>query len=144
MMWGHSGIRERDKERIDHTLREANPLVKQDTENMRVLKTPDGEDVVVSINSDVCLYKVPMNPPFTERGYTAGNDIYAHKAQSGAIYYYTHSWSLKQPAGYSLLTADEVRNRLINLAGLSGWSRLNSDEMKTAERYFPGIFDEAA
>jgi len=111
---------------------------------MRVLKTPDGEAVVVSINSDVCLYKAPMNPPFTERGYTAGNDIYAHKARSGAIYYYTYSWSVWQPAGYSLLTVDEVRDRLIDLAGLSGWSRLNSDEMKIAEHYFPGIFDEDA
>ena len=99
---------------------------------MRVLKTPDGEAVVVSINSDVCLYKAPMNPPLTEREHTAGNDIYAHKAQSGTIYYYTYSWSIRQPAEYSLLTADEVRDRLIELAGLSGWSRLNSDEMKTS------------
>ncbi|MCX6690523.1 MAG: hypothetical protein NTW33_00380 [Methanoregula sp.] len=107
---------------------------------MRVLKTPDGEDVVVSINSDVCLYKAPTNSPFTERRDTVGNDIYAHKARSGAIYFYIYSWSTRQPAGYSLLTADEVRDRLINLASLSGWSRLNSNEMKTAERYFPGIF----
>ena len=54
---------------------------------MRVLQTSDGEEVVVSITSDVCLYKALMNSPFTECGYTAGNDMYTHKAQSGGVYY---------------------------------------------------------
>ena len=108
---------------------------------MRVLQTPDGEEVVISINSDVCLYKAPMNRPLTELGCTFGFDIYTHKAQSGGIYYYTYSMPTKHSAEYSFLTADEVRDRLIELAGLSGWSRLNSDEMEKAEHYFPGIFD---
>ena len=100
---------------------------------MRVLKTPDGDEVVVSINSDVRLYEDPVR--------LAGIDIYAHKTRSGTMYYYTHSWSKVQPAEYSLLTADDVRNRLIDLATLSGEGRLTDNEMKTAEHYFSGIFD---
>ena len=35
----------------------------------------------------------------------------------------------------------EAHDRLIELAELSGWSRLNSDEIKTVEHYFPCILD---
>jgi hypothetical protein len=60
----------------------------------------------------------------------------------GGLLRYLLVWSIRRSAEYSFLTADGVRDRLIEIAGLSGWSHLNEDEMKTAEHYFPGIFDE--
>lgn len=102
-------------------------------QNLRVLKTPDGEDVVVSINSDVCLYRSPVS--------MNGIDIYAHRAPSGTMYYYAYAWSTLHQAAYSIITPVEVQNHLTGLARLSGVGRLNDDERETAERYFPGIFD---
>lgn len=99
---------------------------------MTVLKTPDDVNIVVSTDSDVRLYRAP--------GGQFGIDIYAHKAQPGTIYYYTHSWSVIHPAGYSLVTPKEARDRLTHLAGLPGDGRLDDEEKKTAKRYFPRIF----
>ena len=107
---------------------------------MTTLQTPDGENVVVSTDSDVSLYKAPRYPANTgNRHATAGTDIYAHKARSGSWYYYTYSWSMWRSAGYSLITPTDVQDRLIGLAGLSGFGRMNDNEMKNAEQYVPGI-----
>lgn len=100
---------------------------------MTILKTPHGEKIVVNINNDVRLYWAPMG--------SAGIDIYAHNARSGVVYYYTYTWSVLQSAGYSLLTPDEVRERLVRLADLPGDGRLKSNEIKIAKQYFPGIFE---
>lgn len=100
---------------------------------MPVLIKHDGEKIYVSIyRGDVRLYEAPPRP--------SGIDIYAHKSQSGTIYYYTCSWSLAGSSRYSLIAPDEVQDRLIDLAGLPGDDRLTDDEMKTADQYFPGIF----
>lgn len=100
---------------------------------MAALKTPQGKKIIVDINNDVRLYWAPVG--------SAGIDIYAHNAQSGVEYYYSYTWSVLQSAGYLLLTPDEARERLVQLAGLSEDGRLKSDEIKLAKQYFPGIFD---
>ena len=105
---------------------------------MTILQTPDGENVVVSTDSDVSLYKAPRYPANTKRKHAAGTDIYAHKARSGTWYFYTYSWSMWRSAGYLLITPTDARDRLIGLAGLSGYGRMNDNEMQKAEQYFPG------
>lgn len=107
---------------------------------MTILQTPDGENVVVSTDSDVSLYKAPRKTANTgDRHASTGTDIYAHKGRLGTWYYYTYSWSMWRSAGYSLITLTEVQDRLTGLAGLSGFGRMNDNEMKTAEQYVPDI-----
>lgn len=112
-----------------------------------VLKTPEGKKVVVDISHDNCLYESPHNPPNTGSSYTRGTDLYAHKARSGTMYYYSYSWSMWQgeEAGYQLMTPDEMREALIDAAGYSGPGRMSDGEKEDIEQnYFPGIFDEDA
>ena len=111
-----------------------------------VLKTPEGKKVVVSIKEDNCLYESPNNPPNTGSSYTRGTDLYAHKARSGTMYYYSYSWSMWQgeEASYQLMTPDEMREALIGAAGYSGPGRMSDGEREDILNYFPGIFDEDA
>ena len=105
-----------------------------------VLKTPEGKKVVVDISHDECLFESPHNPPNT------GTDLYAHKARSGTVYFYSHFWSMWQgvEASYDLMTPDEMRNALIVHAGDTGPGAMGEGEIESANLYFPGIFDEDA
>jgi hypothetical protein len=111
-----------------------------------VLKTPEGKRVVTDTSKDIRLYKAPRNPPNTGSKYTSGTDLYAHKARSGVFYYYSYTWSMWQGSEdtYRLMTAEEVKELLIDLAALAGHDRLDDDEIKIAEEHFPGIFEEDA
>ncbi len=99
---------------------------------MTVFKISDGKRIDVSINSDVCLYRAPEG--------MAGIDIYAHKAPSGTMYYYTYAWSTTHPPVYSIITPAEVQDLLIRRASLPVYGRLTDDDVKLAEQHFPGIF----
>lgn len=111
-----------------------------------VLKTPEGKKVVVDTHDDNCLYESPHNPPNTGTRYTRGTDYYAHKARSGAMYYYSYSWSMWQgeESCYQLMTDEEMRDILIEMAGVSGPCRMSDGEREDIVKYFPGIFDEDA
>jgi len=111
-----------------------------------VLKTPEGKKVVVDISHDECLYEAPHNPPNTGSRYTSGLDLYAHKARSGTVYFYSYSWSMWQghEAEFCLMTPDEMKAALIDRAGLAGEGRMGDGEREDIETYFPGIFDEDA
>jgi hypothetical protein len=111
-----------------------------------VLRTPEGKKVVVDMSHDECLYESPHNPPNTGTRYTSGLDLYAHKARSGAMYYYSHSWSMWQghEAEFTLMTDSEIKDMLIAHAGEAGHGEPSQREIDLAEKHFPGIFEETA
>jgi len=111
-----------------------------------VLMTPEGKKVVITRSTDEQLYDAPNNPPNTGTRYTAGTDLYAHKARSGTWYYYTYTWSMWQGTEdeYALITEDEAREFILRKASDAGHGRLSDDERETCEKHFPGIFDEDA
>ncbi len=111
-----------------------------------VLKTPEGKKVVIDISHDDCLYESPHNPPNTGTRYTSGTDLYAHKARSGTVYFYSYSWSMWQgtEAEYFLMTEAEMRGALVEHAGDAGWGSITDNERTRIEQHFPGLFDEDA
>jgi len=112
-----------------------------------VLKTPEGKKIVVDISHDECLYESPHNPPNTGTRYTSGLDLYAHKARSGIVYYYSYSWSMwqGQEEEFRLMTEEEMKSVLIDRAGEGGHGRMSNGEREDIEKnYFPGLFDEDA
>ena len=111
-----------------------------------VLKTPEGKKVVVNLKTDNYLYESPHNPPNTGTRYTSGVDLYAHKARSGTIYYYSYSWSMWEgtEAEFCLMTDEEMKNALIDRASEAGYGRMSDGEREDIETYFPGIFEEDA
>jgi len=114
---------------------------------MIVLRTPEnGKKVVVNTSHDVCLYEAPHNPPNTGTRYTAGTDLYAHKARSGKVYYYSHSWSMWQGSEpeYCLMTDEEMREALVDHASDAGPGSITDTERERIEEYFPGLFVEDA
>jgi len=113
---------------------------------MQVLKTPDGKKVVVNCQTDECLFKAARNPPNTGTAYTSGTDLYRHVSRIGNVYYYTFSWSMWQGSvdSYELITEEQAKLFLLNRMMLTGWSKLDEDEIKRAEELFPGIFKEDA
>ena len=111
-----------------------------------VLKTPEGKKVVVNEMTDPCLYEAPSNPPNTGTRYTSGTDLYAHKARSGNIYFYTHSWSMWQGAEseFSLISKEKMESKLVDLMSECGEAYISDSEEETIDQYFPGIFEEDA
>jgi len=111
-----------------------------------VLMTPEQKRVVVNLSADECLYESPHNLPATGPPFSSGTDLYAHMAQSGAIYYYTYAWSMKKgsKSEFNLLSEEDAKKFLIERAGLAGYEHLISKKDEKFEKYFPGIFDEDA
>ena len=109
-----------------------------------ILRTPEGKKIVIRPREDVCLHDAPHNPPNTGTRYISGTDLYAHKARSGKIYFYTYSWSMWQGSqdNYQLLTDEEAREFILHKAEGTGYEGLNDHDL--AEEYFPHIFDEDA
>jgi len=107
---------------------------------MTVLKTFKGDEIVVNIESDVCFYKTPRNLPNNQYGYTAGTDIYGHKEQSGVMHYYIYDWSTSEDMEneYNRLSNEEVQDYLRDKVTMN---RLSNNEIRIAEEYFSGIFD---
>lgn len=109
-----------------------------------ILKTPEGRKVIVDILHDECLYESPHNSPNTGTRCTSGTDLYIHKARSGTLYYYSHTWSIL-PGNvdeFCLVTADEMKSALIDRA--SGYGDPSQQELDRAENHFPGTFGEDA
>ncbi|WAC05310.1 MAG: hypothetical protein OS112_01390 [Methanoregula sp.] len=111
-----------------------------------VLMTPEQKKVVVNLSADECLYESPHNLPIKGSPSSSRTDLYAHMAQSGAIYYYTHTWSVKEGSKsvFNLLSEEAAKNFLIERAGLAGYEHLISKKDQKFEKYFPGIFEEDA
>ena len=111
-----------------------------------VLKTPEGKRVVIDPSTDTKLYDSPQNPPNTGTAYTRGTDLYAHKARSGNMYFYTYEWSMWQGAeeSYELVDHKTAEEFLIEKAGNTGWDSLTEDEAKTAEEHGFEIYQEDA
>jgi len=110
-----------------------------------ILMTPDGKKVVITPEKDVRLYNAPHNPPNTGTSYTAGIDLYAHKARSGTVYFYTYHWSMWQgtESYYNLVTESQARDFIL---GKASATCLVADGIydSAAEEYFPGLFKENA
>jgi hypothetical protein len=111
-----------------------------------ILRTPEGKIVRVNTETDEKLYEAPRNPPNTGTAYTRGTDLYRHVARSGKAYYYLLHWSMWQgeEPSLELISEEKAKNFLIDKAGASGWAKLTEEEMKRAEKLFPGIFEESA
>jgi hypothetical protein len=111
-----------------------------------LLMTPEGKKVVVDTGTDECLYEAPRNPPNTGTAYTSGTDYYAHRARSGKYYFYSYHWSMWQgeQSHYELLTEEEMKEKILELAGFTYPAEMGGYEKKLAEKHFPGIFEEDA
>lgn len=111
-----------------------------------ILMTPEGKKVMINKKEDVALYESPVNPPNTGTRYTSGTDLYAHKARSGKLYFYEYHWSMWEGTeeSYNLLTEDEAKKFLLEVATMTGYACLSGSEKAMAEEYFPGLFDEDA
>jgi hypothetical protein len=114
---------------------------------MKILKTPENKKIVINPETDIKMYDAPANPPNTGTNYTTGTDLYCHVERSGKRYYYTYRWSMWQGSvsSYKLLTDDEAKEFLLDIAGISNeWVYLSEKEAERAKEHFPGIFDEDA
>lgn len=112
---------------------------------MVVLTTPEGKKVVTD-EKDVCLYSSARNPPNTGTAYTRGKDLYAHRAKSGKLYFYTYSWSMWQGEGhtYRLITEEEAQEFLLSRAELSDWNSISPAEKEKILEIWPDFFEETA
>lgn len=106
----------------------------------------DGARVVCDTKTDPQIYDAPNNPPNTGTRYTRGTDIYAHRAKSGAVFFYARHWSMWQGEQESveLMTADEVREFFA--ARLNGdWhARPAEEEIAQLSEYGIDLFEETA
>jgi hypothetical protein len=100
----------------------------------QLLMTPDGKKVLVDDNQDECIYEDPTGTAYT-------TDLHAHKARSGKVYFYSHSWSMWQGIGesYHLLTEGEAKAFLLERSQIAGHVAVTR-----SEAYFPNLFDEDA
>ena len=111
-----------------------------------VLMTPEQKKVVVNLSADECLYKSPRNLPTAGSLFSSGVDLYAHTAQSGAIYYYTCAWSMLEGAKseFNLITEESAKKFLIERAGLAGFDYLLYKKREKFEKFTPSAFEEDA
>ena len=112
-----------------------------------LLMTPDGKKVKIDMQKDFNLYDAPHNPPNTGTSYTAGTDLYAHKARSGNMYYYTYYWSMWQGAESELHLIDEDDAKDFILERISsGGDYISSgvDEIACQRLWGDDFFDEDA
>lgn len=111
-----------------------------------VLRTKDDKKVVIDAEKDIRLYRAPVNPPNTGTRYTTGMDLFAHKAQSGNMYFYFYSWSLWAGAedAFNLCSKATAEAFLTKKAGHAGWDALDEHEIKLATEYGMDIMEETA
>lgn len=107
-----------------------------------LLMTPENKRVVVEVSTDECLYDAPHNPPNTGLQFTSGTDLYAHKARSGKVYFYTYHWSMWQGSedSYELFDFDDAKDFLLERATIAGHVAAGINQ-SLVEKYFPGLFD---
>lgn len=111
-----------------------------------VLMTPNLKKVVVNLSADECLYESPRDLSPKGSPVSSNVDLYAHKAQSGTIYYYTCAWSMMEnsKSEINLVSEEAAKKFLIERAGLAGYEYLIQKNSEKFEKYFPGIFEEDA
>ncbi|MCF7885882.1 MAG: hypothetical protein K9M80_05250 [Candidatus Marinimicrobia bacterium] len=104
----------------------------------KVLRTEEGKKVVIDPEVDPCIYKAPVNPPNTGTSFTRGRDLYSHKAKSGDIYFYSHSWSMWQGEGesFSLLDRDQAIDFLLDKLETGGHAGLSEDEARELDQQY--------
>ncbi|MDD5510659.1 MAG: hypothetical protein PHI12_07615 [Dehalococcoidales bacterium] len=112
---------------------------------VHILMTPENKKVAINIDTDACLFDAPHNPPNTGTRYTSGVDLYAHKARSGKLYFYTYSWSMWQgtESNFHLISDEEAKQFLLEKAGYANYG-LSPGEREGALGFFPNLFDEDA
>lgn len=105
-----------------------------------VLRTEDKKKVVIDIENDSQLYAASAHRE------TRGTDLYAHRAQSGKIFFYMHEWSRWEGEvdQFILISRDKVEDRLIRLAGLCGDAALTEAEFQRAEEFGFNLLEETA
>jgi len=103
----------------------------------KVLRTQDKKRVVIDFSTDTKLYDSPMNPPNTGTRFTTGIDLHAHKARSGNMYFYTHSWSMWQgdQEEFKLITKDQAEEFLLDKMALSYPAEMTTEEIEKAKEY---------
>lgn len=111
-----------------------------------VLLNENGERVVIDMKKDECLYSAPVNPPNTGTAFTRGTDLYAHKAQSGKVYFYANRWSLWQgeEGGIRLMTKEEAEEFLTEKLSLTGCGALDEADAAKCEAYGLDLLTETA
>lgn len=107
-----------------------------------VLRSPEGQKVVIDHETDAKLYNAPANGT----QYTTGADLYTHKARSGNAYFYLYGWSMWEGAEdtFALIDRDEAEAFLIEKAGLSAYAGLDAHEIERAAEYGFEIYKEDA
>jgi hypothetical protein len=113
---------------------------------MQLLMTPEGKKITVRTDSDHCLYNAPYNPPNTGTNYTAGTDLYHHRARSGNEYYYTRSWSMWQGSedSYELITEDAAKAFILERACRAGYVGQGVKQEACEEHWGEDFFNEDA
>ena len=109
-----------------------------------VLITPESKKIVVNLSADECLYEAPREASSADPTCSFGVDLYAHKAKSGTIYFYTYAWSTKDGGipEFALIPEYSARDFLIERTGFAGDAYLNEKLNEKFEEFFPGIMDE--
>jgi len=111
-----------------------------------IFLTEDGKKIIADMETDVRLYKSPVNPPNTGTRYTRGTDLYAHTTKNGSNYFYIYSWSMWQgeESRVSLISTDDAQAFIADRTSAQGPTLLNQDEIATALLFFPDLFEEDA
>lgn len=106
----------------------------------------NGKRIVCDTSIDDQIYDAPHNPPNTGTRYTRGTDIYAHKAKSGAVYFYARHWSMWQgeEERVELMGADEVRDFFDARMNGDYHARPSDEEIAKLSEYGIELFDETA
>ena len=113
---------------------------------MTILMTLNGKKVKINPPTDICLYESPVNPPNTGTSYTRGADLFAHRARSGTIYFYLYHWSMWQgeEGSYQLITEENAKKFLLEVAQESGYAKITEEEWEKILEVFPSLDEEDA
>ncbi len=111
------------------------------------VKTADGKVVVLDTGKDEVLYKAPVNPPNSGKRYTRGTDLLAHRAKSGAVYFYLLHWSmwLGESERIELVSHSQAEEFLFEKCAEPGCGHLKyEDAMRLNEQYGFRLYEETA
>lgn len=81
------------------------------------LKLPDGRELGVNPDNDLCVYQHPRKVPDAVT-YIGGVDLYHHQTDGGQSYFYTRDWfqiASKSSTEYKLISSDSAESLLLSL-----------------------------
>lgn len=109
-------------------------------------QTHDGKRVVCDTETDTQLFDAPNNPPNTGSRYTRGTDVYAHKAKSGAVYFYAYHWSMWQgeESSAELWTAEQVEEFFTSRMTGDDHARPSNREIEQLAEFGIDLYEETA